>query len=62
MATEKEDKKPAEKPISLQPLEFEEAISALLRVDPEKIEKPQKRKKQKQPLCENHKPHGVFCR
>ena len=31
-----EAKKPAEKPISLRPLEFEEAVTGLMRVKPEK--------------------------
>lgn len=30
------DRKPAEKPLSLRPLEFEEAVRGLLRVRPEK--------------------------
>ena len=30
-----EDKKPAEKPVSLRPLRFEEAVESLLRVKPE---------------------------
>ncbi len=34
----REDRKPAEKPISLHPLKFEEALSDLLRVKPAKKE------------------------
>ena len=45
--TSKEDrvdssgKKPAEKPVSLHPLEFEDAVRDLLRVKPEKREEKQ---------------------
>ncbi len=37
-------KKPAEKPVSLHPLKFEEAVEGLLKVDPEKIEKKKPKK------------------
>jgi len=33
------EKKPAEKPVSLHPLEFEEAVADLLRVKPEQMRK-----------------------
>lgn len=47
MANQADDKKkPAEKPISLKPLEFEEAVEGLLKVKPDSgnREAPKKRK------------------
>lgn len=40
----KKTKKPNEKPVSLHPLEFEEALKDILEVKPEKKEKKKKKK------------------
>ena len=37
--SDSESRKPAEKPISLRPLEFEEAVKGLLQVNPDKPKK-----------------------
>lgn len=44
---EKSKKRPAEKPVSLHPLEFEEALGALLEAEPEDTQAAEKKKTKK---------------